>query len=129
MAAIIELYDLNGFYILIHGTCSCKKKSEFNSCMLFDMMTCFEVAAVLRHAVPLFHRFSDQREMVCYSRYHRGRCSGDFSGLYSHSACCCSVGAAWGGGCQPCPSPESGNLILALCNNNKNKKQLVTWHV
>jgi len=54
--------------------------------------------------------YLDMREETCYAIYHRGRCDVPFDVPLTRSACCCSVGAAWGIQCRQCPQKNTRNV-------------------
>ncbi|RZF38291.1 hypothetical protein LSTR_LSTR007889 [Laodelphax striatellus] len=62
--------------------------------------------------VPAGNACIDKRESQCYLSVEeilpgRHRCSMETGSPVSKSACCCSVGKAWGSYCEPCPSPTT----------------------
>ncbi|XP_054548958.1 fibrillin-3 isoform X3 [Talpa occidentalis] len=49
----------------------------------------------------------DMRQEPCFLSWAEGQCGAVLPGQYGRDICCCSVGAAWGAACEPCPEPES----------------------
>ncbi|KAF6210291.1 hypothetical protein GE061_013395 [Apolygus lucorum] len=53
----------------------------------------------------------DQRKGNCYMGYEDGQCSHPMTNEQTKMICCCSMGAAWGESCLPCPTPRSREYI------------------
>lgn len=53
----------------------------------------------------------DRRESRCYmtieEKAGKKRCSQEIGSPVTKATCCCSVGKAWGGRCELCPSADS----------------------
>ncbi|XP_051691464.2 LOW QUALITY PROTEIN: fibrillin-3 [Oryctolagus cuniculus] len=56
----------------------------------------------------------DVRLESCYLRWDEDECGARVPGRFRMDACCCSVGAAWGAGCEACPQPDSPEFA-SLC--------------
>lgn len=49
----------------------------------------------------------DTRREECYTVLEDGRCSAPMSNPQTQMLCCCSMGAAWGRSCLPCPKANT----------------------
>ncbi|XP_025412034.1 fibrillin-2-like isoform X2 [Sipha flava] len=92
----------NGFCVNLSGTYKCDCYDGFKAS--YDGRQCI-----------------DSRVGLCYRHLLNGRCinnhgsGGDTTSVTAYRAvtkadCCCSMAAAWGPQCQPCPSPSSDSF-------------------
>ena len=56
----------------------------------------------------------DIREELCFNTFRRGSCSDPRSTTMTKTQCCCTMGGAWGNGCEKCPSEGSRKFQLLL---------------
>lgn len=49
----------------------------------------------------------DMREETCFMEYDDGVCSMPMRSSITKMKCCCSMGAAWGFSCEPCPAKNT----------------------
>ena len=54
----------------------------------------------------------DMREEPCFMEYEDGVCTLPMRMDITRMKCCCSMGAAWGTLCEPCPSKTSSKLSI-----------------
>ncbi|KAK6631430.1 hypothetical protein RUM44_005957 [Polyplax serrata] len=56
----------------------------------------------------------DTRKENCYMQYNEEGCTHPMSHEQTRMVCCCSMGAAWGSPCKPCPKPGTREYVW-LC--------------
>ncbi|KAK3920598.1 Fibrillin-1 [Frankliniella fusca] len=68
----------------------------------------------------------DTRRDECYTALEDGRCTAPMSSPQTLMLCCCSMGAAWGRDCQPCPRANT-NEYHQLCGVMKPGQLVDPW--
>lgn len=54
----------------------------------------------------------DVREELCFNSFRRNQCSEPRMTTMTRTQCCCTMGAAWGNGCDQCPSEGTGTQFI-----------------